>query len=273
MKNISLIIPIYKNIPSRYELISFLQSLKILSRYKFSLVIPYGLNVTFYESHLKRLNIFYTLEQFNTSYFQNISGYNKLMLSLEFYNRFINDDYILIYQLDSYIFSDDLEKWCHYDYDYIGAPWLYIKNGNPFINGIGNGGLSLRNPKELKRYLESDSMRLNIKGCWKLYNSYNIIKKIIRIPKILLMMTGYKNNKTFYLEKVEFNEDYIFGFISQHSNNYLKIPTEKMAMQFAFDEYPGIVYELNNLKLPFGCHGWYKLEENIQFWKQYINYT
>ena len=31
---------------------------------------------------------------------------------------------MLIYQLDAFVFQDDLAYWCQQNYDYIGAPWL-----------------------------------------------------------------------------------------------------------------------------------------------------
>ena len=267
---IKIIIPVYKETPNSFELISFIQGLKILKKYIFSLIIPLGLNVSFFEFHLKRLNVTYSIEQFDPAYFRNIYGYNRLMLSLEFYNRFIENDYLLIYQLDCYVFKDELDKWCSLGYDYIGAPWLYIKKEMHYFVGVGNGGLSLRNPKKMKHFLESDNIKLNFKGYWKLYSNYTLLKKIIRIPKILFYASGFKNNKVYFLEKVTFNEDYIFGFISQYTGNKIKIPSEQTALKFSFDEFPNKLFEINNNHLPFGCHGWFKSNEKIDFWKKHI---
>jgi hypothetical protein len=49
------------------------------------------------------------------------------MLSIDFYKRFRDYKFILIYQLDAYVFRDELEYWCEQDYDFIGAP--LIENG------------------------------------------------------------------------------------------------------------------------------------------------
>lgn len=255
--------------PNKYELLSFLQCLKILNRYKFSLVIPSGLNVEFYLNYLKKMNILYSLEEFDSSFFSNINGYNKLMLSQLFYNQFKHSDYILIYQLDSFVFKDELEKWCNLGYDYIGAPWLFVKKKIYFV-GSGNGGFSLRNPKKIIEYLDSGVLKMNIWGYWNLYSNYNFLKKFIRIPKILLTTFGYKNNKSYYITRIGFNEDYVFGYIPNYSKDKLKIAPANIALQFAFDIYPNILFEKNNKKLPFGCHGWYKFDENLSFWKQFI---
>jgi hypothetical protein len=69
----------------------------------------------------------------------NQSTYSIFLASLDFWNLFTGNK-ILIYQEDSCIFKsniNDFIKW-----DYIGAPWP--KNQNDNINGVGNGGFSLR---------------------------------------------------------------------------------------------------------------------------------
>ncbi len=70
------------------------------------------------------------------------STYSLFLSSLNFWNL-ITGSKILIYQEDSLIFKsniNDFLKW-----DYIGAPWPENQNDN--INGVGNGGLSLRTKK------------------------------------------------------------------------------------------------------------------------------
>jgi len=65
--------------------------------------------------------------------------YNVFLTSLEFWNLLVGDK-ILIYQEDSCIFKDNIKQFLNYDY--IGAPWPYTQNDNPFC--VGNGGFSLR---------------------------------------------------------------------------------------------------------------------------------
>lgn len=271
MKNIVVTIPIYKEQPNEYELVSFKQCLDILNRYRISLVVPEGLDFSLYDKYLINNRIDYSIERFSSSYFENINGYNRLMLSVEFYSRFIDFDYLLIYQLDCFVFADELEKWSNYGYDYIGAPWIYVKKNKHYFHGVGNGGLSLRNPKALKLYLESKSVKMNVQGFWRLYDKYSFIKKIFRISKIFLTIFGYENSNKYYLKRIGFNEDYVFGFVSQFSQFKLNIPSEQIALKFAFDSYPNFLFEQNGNKLPFGCHAWYKYgDENLTFWKKYI---
>lgn len=44
------------------------------------------------------------------------------MLEADFYRRFGKYKYMLIYQLDAFVFSDKLLDFCEMGYDYIGAP-------------------------------------------------------------------------------------------------------------------------------------------------------
>jgi hypothetical protein len=45
-------------------------------------------------------------------------------LSEEFYQAFTDFEFMLIYQLDAFVFRDELADWCRSGYEYIGAPWL-----------------------------------------------------------------------------------------------------------------------------------------------------
>ncbi|WAC01876.1 DUF5672 family protein [Lacinutrix neustonica] len=101
-------------------------------------------------------------EVFPKHYFETVYGYNSLMLSDAFYERFLNFKYLLIYQLDAFVFKNELLQWCEKDYDYIGAPWIaspdtLLKKMLSIFNSkrkrerqkiffkVGNGGFSLRN--------------------------------------------------------------------------------------------------------------------------------
>ncbi|MDE6567746.1 MAG: hypothetical protein K2K70_08460 [Lachnospiraceae bacterium] len=103
------------------------------------------------------------VERFPKYFFDGIAGYNQLMMLKEFYKRFELYKYILIYQLDAFVFSDQLLHFCKLEYDYIGAPWL---RGHRYINGlerkylyVGNGGFSLRKVHAFCRILDNESVR------------------------------------------------------------------------------------------------------------------
>jgi hypothetical protein len=214
-----------------------------LKFYKDSLICiicPEELEIPTQLTHLKS-------EEFPKNYFKNIDGYNKLLLSKEFYVRFEKFDFILIHQLDAFIFNDELEYWCKQDYDYIGAPWLRderfftklfrskkIKDRDVIFNNVGNGGLSLRKTETFLNFFKHHK---------------DVIEK----------------NKTHKLYGIE---DVFWSIVaSQHMS--FKIPNVKTAANFALDRKPKIGMKINNDNLPFGCHGFEKTKTK-SFWKRYI---
>lgn len=84
-------------------------------------------------------------------------------MSPQFYEKFLSFYYILIYQLDAFVFYDALEFFCSLGYDYIGASvayssWYGYKEKNP---RVGNGGFSLRKVKACYQLLTECSVLPN----------------------------------------------------------------------------------------------------------------
>lgn len=242
----AIIIPIYKSDLDSQELISLKRCFSILGKHTIIFVAPEGLDVSYYEKEIEqKINV----ERFDKSYFADIAGYNTLMLSKIFYERFLNFEYILIYQLDCYVFRDELDYWCQQGYDYIGAPWIFfdyykkskiqkfciilkriIKNkifrsktitNNDLINKVGNGGFSLRKTSTfLKTIIETKNSEIQ----------------------------KFTKNNAYDL----YNEDTFWSF---HANKITK-PKYKKAAKFSLETRPDIGIKLNLGKTPFGCHAW-----------------
>lgn len=258
-------VPVYKPSLSEYEVVSFTQVLKVLKDYDIILVCPDSLDVTKYLDLAALNNKNIEIERFDSSFFEGIDGYNRLMLSLSFYQRFEQYSYILVYQTDCFLFRDELEKWVSKGYDYIGAPWLhndrrswwtfknrirytlktlyrrYLTKGVTISLGyykVGNGGLSLR----------------------KVDKSIEIIKKFEKNKRI----NRFRNSNGNYL----YAEDVFWGCEVNRYFPHMKIPVYKEALGFSFDMNPSLCYELNKNNLPFGCHAWYRYE--LDFWRSFI---
>jgi hypothetical protein len=93
------------------------------------------------DNSLKQYKHRITLDNLNVDNL-TIDEYNKLLYSLEFYNK-IPTETFLIFQTDSIICSKNKHKLKDFiDYDYVGAPWLDR-------GGVGNGGLSLRKKSKM----------------------------------------------------------------------------------------------------------------------------
>ena len=167
-KDIVVVIPIYKATLTKYEEMSLNQCVKVLADYPLVVVKPVSLDIN---ALLLRYSLL-KVENFSNSCFADLRAYNKLVLEEDFYQRFANYQYMLIFQLDAYVFRDELLEWARQGYDYIGAPWLpeqmegkmgkskcillkrffYRLIGSPklrrwkyFTYEVGNGGFSLRN--------------------------------------------------------------------------------------------------------------------------------
>jgi len=207
---IGIVIPIYKSSPSREEEISMHRAFEILNHYRFYFVAPQKLDLINYEKFLTHSP---AIIRFSDNYFNNgLEGYNQLMLSKEFYTEFSSCKYILIYQPDAYVFRDDLMEWCMTGYDYIGAPWMEDKNGRTQLNGVGNGGFSLRKIEsflhifdvcDIKTICETSGIRQRI---------HKFLNETIRWRIRLLRLTG--SGKAVFYRPLTFNED---GFSTRDS--------------------------------------------------------
>jgi len=287
MKQVAVIIPVHKPKPNNFEIISLRQVIKILYKYDFKIVTYKELDTSFYDQCLQEGKINYQYEYFDASFFKDIQGYNQLMLSIDFYKRFRDYKFILIYQLDAYVFRDELEYWCEQDYDFIGAPLPVLSIKDYKLNQtrdpvyVGNGGFSLRKIESVIEFLSFKRPIIKPKVIFQYYkkHSKNILKcYLITIIKSL----GYKNNIRYFV-KSGVNEDQIFCLIvdelwinknlqNDESFLFLKKPTINEAVKFAFELYPSTLFEFNNENLPFGCHAWDKYEYNT-FWQKYILLT
>lgn len=246
--NIAVIIPIYKTELSEKEKISLQQCLKVLGDFQIIMICPSG----FDRENFEEFDI--QFEEFEERYFKDIFSYNQLMLAPQFYERFLSYTYILLYQLDAFVFKDELKSWCELDYDYIGAPWLATNNlfskflkpfqskkkkkREPIFYKVGNGGLSLRKTKSF----------------------FRISTKLAPLIKEQLS----KKEEIYAIEDV---------FWSLKVPKYFpdfKIPNYKTAAKFALDRKPKIGIELNGGIMPFGCHGFNK-PKVIDFWMPIIN--
>lgn len=256
MNNSVIIIPFYKDQLTENEEVSLRQCFKVLSNYPIIAIKPNSLDLTFITEDLP----FTDVVSFDDFYFKSVNGYNQLMLSSLFYRTFLEYKYMLIYQLDAFVFSDQLQYWCDQNYDYIGAPWLrpfehkntiekfilHIKswfyrrynvhrsgvpNAKQLIKSVGNGGFSLR--------------------------------RIAKFHELCLKFQGLAESYISHRES-EFNEDIFWSIAINRKERNLNIPCYKTALGFSIETFPELAFKLNHNRLPFGCHAW---DKHLDFWK------
>lgn len=240
MELVTVIIPLYTEHLTDNEWVSLHQTCRVLGNYPITVVKPQGLSLTRLPALYPNLRV----ESFDDGFFKNIRGYNRLMLSPDFYVRFNAFEYILIAQLDAYVFTDQLAAWCAKGYDYVGAPWLvksfyrWVPWHRKFItdNRVGNGGFSLR----------------KVASHWQ---------AVTQLASVLPP----------YLEAAHhwYHEDVFFAVEPNRHGLGFRYPDPAEALQFSFDKYPHLCYKRNHRQLPFGCHGWDKRKMK-RFWKKHI---
>ncbi|MDL2309500.1 hypothetical protein LJC39_00025 [Parabacteroides sp. OttesenSCG-928-B22] len=251
---VKILIPVYKPTLSDYDRASFSQAYYILGNYPLAVIKPASLDLKAITDEYPQVEII----SFPDHYFAGIAGYNRLMMSSEFYGHFLDMDYLLIYQLDAYVFRDELLQWCQKGYDYVGAPWLKKKiyQQPPFSwwvdyqckkekrtgipskyslhNKVGNGGFSLR----------------------KVKSHYDAT---VRYRDVIEDFLSHRMHL--------YNED-VFWATQVAEFTY---PDVSEALRFSFDKYPRYSYKLTKRQLPFGCHGWYKRKMK-KFWQPIIGF-
>lgn len=259
-----IVIPIYKINPDRDEIVSLTQCLKVLNKYEISLIVPEDLDISNYISIFRKYGVEFNVQSFDKQYFKGVSGYNRLMLCLDFYRRFESYDYMLIYQLDAYVFKDDLISWCQKNYDYIGAPWLY-SDGSFNMKISGNGGFSLRKIHSFINLFKTNEKLLSKKGLVTYFENRGFIHKILYLVKTFFCG---KNKLNYLISINEQNEDRFYASLKYKLVNPFIIPDYKESMYFSFECFPNLLLKETLGELPFGCHAWRK---NFTFWQDYIN--
>lgn len=218
VSEVAVVIPFYRNELTITERVSLNQCRKVLGKYPICFVIPYSLKID--------IRIIYETDKVVSvpdEWMGSLDAYNYMMLNVNFYRLFKKYKYILIYQLDAYVFSDRLLEFCLLEYDYIGAPWIEgkfdVEHEENGVIYVGNGGFSLR-----------------------------------RVDACVKVLTEYCG------KSINYNEDLFWG--AQKSIKFQVAPVD-IAIDFAFERPVGLLFEKNNYCLPFGCHAWMKYDFNF----------
>lgn len=211
----------------------------------------------------------FELARFGVQYFGSAAANTQLMLSPQFYERFLAYEYIFIYHLDALVFSDQLEAWCDAGYDYIGPPW-FPADDMPWVTepGVGNGGFCLRKVESCLKVLNSSAYRLDPDVYWQRVKKKPLSEQLIRYPQKYLKKVRYLNNIRREIDQFDNNEDLFWWNRATHYYPEFKFAPIDVAMRFAFEGEPRQCYEQIGNQLPFGCHAWPKYDR--AFWEQFL---
>lgn len=141
MKDVAIVVINYKELLNPLETISLNRCLDVFKNRDIFFVYPNNMSLLCYETALLNHNRMANFLAVDSKWFQSVSTYCKLLIQKDFYTYFSEYKYILIYQLDCYVFKDNLDYFIDMGYNYYGAAWNYSN----LYKTVGNGGLSLRN--------------------------------------------------------------------------------------------------------------------------------
>lgn len=160
--------------PTDDELKSFGQLLNILGNgHDIELTVPESLDVSVFHDLSRTRGIDLRIDRLPDDYFTYVGFNEKIMQNIEFWKLFEDYEFLLHYELDAWVFSDELLKWCEMDYDYIGAPWR--NHGS-----VGNGGFSLMKVSSMTELVKRNLPNVKSHNFdWKWCHEY---KGILKVP-------------------------------------------------------------------------------------------
>jgi hypothetical protein len=253
--SVVVVIPSHRSRLEPFEHIALRRCVELLQSRPLVMMLPADRDQSALRAEYPQLRF----ESFAPECFRSVADYNRLLLSDPFYARFAAFDYMLIHQLDAFMFRDELDAWCARDYDYIGAPWLpeprlpsaaalcalrvkrrlYRLVDRSYRDGgarhaqydytAGNGGFSLRRIAVLRSVLE-------------------------RFDKRAHAYRGYGHHSR--------GEDIFFSMEVNRYRTHVRTPPLATAAAFAWESQPAVAAQLTGGALPFGCHGWNRLHRD-----------
>lgn len=259
-KLVVILIITHKSTINLFEEISLRQCYRVLGNHPIRLICPSGLDVSCYQNIIPDVEI-----DFIDPYWQsNYRTYNRLRLSPFLYKQYRDYEFVLHYELDAFVFRDELAYWCSQGYSYIGAPWFEgwtkAEPESPIV-GLGNGGFCLRNVDHSLRALNRFSYLIHPKELWTFWLEKG---EPLKGTFSLLKNCTFTNNSFFLLNHFAGAEDFFWGHYIPRNFKWFKIPSVEEAMRFSFEVNSKLLFEKNGFSLPFGCHAWWKDELNFR---------
>lgn len=250
-----IVIPFHKAQMDANQRASFKQALKVFCKQPIYLLLPEKTPICQFDACGENFEIVFI----DSKWFTNLHTYNKLKCSSYFYELFENHSHILTYELDAWVFEDQLDYWSSLPYDYIGAPWqsrASSRHETAREPVVGNSGFSLRKTSSCRRIAR---IRERLDSLVRMigYRGRNIF---LRIPFL-------KKHGPFTCDNLIAEDTFWSTCVTKSFTNFSIAPYD-LARKFSFEMYPSELYTENNRKLPFGCHAWHKYDP--LFWEKFI---
>jgi len=243
--SVVVLIPCHRSDLSESEQVSLRQCRSILGSHDCRMLVPEGLRLPEAASGL-------ATEPFAPRHFASVQSYSRLLLSPEFYDRFALRDFMLIHQLDAWVFRDEVERWCRRGFDCIGAPW---EEGAPFLR---RRKLWRHHPWPARRYRLA---RMWHRRTFRVGNGGFSLRRIGAFRRILKRNSSVADAWTA-------NEDLFWSLLAPALDRGFLIPSEAEARKFSVETRPRWHVRRMGGRLPFGCHHWTRNEPD--FWLPHL---
>jgi hypothetical protein len=231
--NTCIVVPVYRDRPEAWELLSLSQLARRLGHHYIVLLAPMGLSVGEYVKILGDREVCY----FDPAFFRARDGgrysYSALMVSEHFYGRFAAWEHILIHQTDAFVFDDQLEKWTESAFDYIGPPFVANRGGSKVIVDGVNGGFSLRRVEAFLR----------------------VLRQARRLSGISRLLVPHSNARSLRRARQGRMMEDIYW-----STAPIAVAPWPEAVKFAFESGLELLKNTYRDRIPFGCHRRWNLE-------------
>lgn len=245
------------------ERISLSQCHRVLGSHPIRIVCPRGLRVDRYREITPDVEFDFIHPRWQSTY----AGFNRLKILPFLYRRYRSFEFILFYELDAFVFRDELDEWCRKGYDYVGAPWLSddMDLRSPSV-GVGNGGFSLRRVDAMLRVTRS--FRWVDPPIGLARRKYWSRGQWVRGLASMVLNSTLRNNTFSLLNNWRGHEDIFWGERVPRLFPWFKLAPPEEAAAFSFEEYPRRLSTELGGRLPFGCHGWARYD--LEFWRPHI---
>lgn len=253
-KRVAVVIPIYETQPEPNEVSVLYHFLKLYANYPVIFMAQADLDVQLYERAIQETQ--HPQASFERFTWKGYQQYIDLLVSADYYSRFLNYDYMLLVHLDAFAFDTSLDYWCNLGYDYIGAV--------------------VYNKRFVREYIESSRL-------------LSILNKVGIIRKNPVQNGGFslRKIKSFYQNcrrfesmikntDIVYTEDLFWSLRLPLMNPFFRVAPTKIARRFAVElpvtKSPDFETVANSLEgMPMGCHGWKVF--GYPFWKSHMERT
>lgn len=263
-KLVAIVVPIYRTELDATEKVAVRALDRHLGHYDRFVVHPIGLTLP---SELDSM----TALPMSPRRFRGIGAYSAMLMSPDFYRRFSDYRYVLIYQTDCLVFHDALAEWCEAGFSYIGAPWLRKDRDGKRRHylAVGNGGLSLRHVGDHLRVLQATRLCLTGKSdqSYRFFHSWRQGKRLA--AHWLRSLFSRRPAANIVRRHFDQAEDMFWAYYAPLlDENYSVAPVET-ALRFARERSAEGDFPKTRADLPFGAHGWHKID--TERWLAFID--